>query len=351
MNTLKINSNSPHICSVLTGFLMLKEQNVLDFDINFCYSEGYRYPHSSIVEAEIDGVRIAFDLHDGYMKDLKDTNSFLDKVDYYFKRSSSSEKNMAFSEHNREKIFPLGLSYYVTCKGNPIGVPSFSIIKSLKKSYKKLLGDKDNHFFTVERFEEKPDYKESDLRIIFMTRLWQPVVSNDQKMAHLNQIRIDIIREMRKEYGDYFYGGLLKSDFAKKLCPELVIPYKMTLRPNYLTMMKQSDICIGSVGLHDSIGWKTGEYVAASRAIVNERFRYEVPGDFTVGKNYFDFDTVDECMMHVDYLYNNPDAVYQMKCSNEEYYKNYLRPDRQVYNALATALPHFQSSYTFKDKL
>lgn len=50
--------------------------------------------------------------------------------------------------------------------------------------------------------------------------------------------------------------------------------------------MRRSDICIGSTGLWDSIGWKTGEYVAAARAVVNERFVYEVPGGFREGVNY-----------------------------------------------------------------
>jgi len=57
-------------------------------------------------------------------------------------------------------------------------------------------------------------------------------------------------------------------------------------RRNYLEVMKQSDICISSMGLHQSIGWKTGEYIAASKAIINESFHYKVVGDFQIGKNY-----------------------------------------------------------------
>ena len=67
---------------------------------------------------------------------------------------------------------------------------------------------------------------------------------------------------------------------ARALCPELIVAEKYTDRARYLCLMRRSDICIGSTGLWDLIGWKTGEYVAAARAIVNERFVYEVPGDF-----------------------------------------------------------------------
>ncbi|MDD6464305.1 MAG: glycosyltransferase family 1 protein, partial [Clostridiaceae bacterium] len=106
---------------------------------------------------------------------------------------------------------------------------------------------------------------------------------------------------------------------------------------DYLETMKGSDICIGSTGLHGSIGWKTGEYVAASRAIINEKFNYEVTGDFEIGKNYFDFDSVDGCMAHVEKLFSDPDLVYQIKVNNRNYYQNYLRPDVQAANSLKAA--------------
>lgn len=98
--------------------------------------------------------------------------------------------------------------------------------------------------------------------------------------------------------------------------------------------MKKSDICIGSTGLHKSIGWKTGEYVAAARAIVAERFQYQVTGNFEENINYIPFDSVDECLSAVEKLYHDPEAVYQMKLSNEAYYAKYLRPEKQIFNAL-----------------
>jgi hypothetical protein len=89
--------------------------------------------------------------------------------------------------------------------------------------------------------------------------------------------------------------------------------------------MHGSDICIGSMGLHKSIGWKTGEYVAASKAIINEKLKYEMPGDFKDGINYISYNTVNECFNAVDYLISNPDIVYKMKCANHRYYKKYLK--------------------------
>ena len=97
--------------------------------------------------------------------------------------------------------------------------------------------------------------------------------------------------------------------------------------------MKKADICIGTMGVHRSIGWKIGEYIAAARAIVAERFEYIVPGNFDDGKHYIPYDTVDECCEAVSNLYENPALVYEMKKANEEYYLNYLKVERQLLNA------------------
>lgn len=50
-------------------------------------------------------------------------------------------------------------------------------------------------------------------------------------------------------------------------------------------MVKESDICITTTGLHRSIGWKFAEYIAASKAIVTEKLNYspgtELKANFT----------------------------------------------------------------------
>ena len=101
--------------------------------------------------------------------------------------------------------------------------------------------------------------------------------------------------------------------------------------------MRRSDICIGSTGLWDSIGWKTGEYVAAARAVVNERFVYEVPGGFREGVNYLGYASAEECVAQVDLLMRCPDAVQRMKEANAAYYREWLRPDALVGQVLRQA--------------
>ena len=170
-----------------------------------------------------------------------------------------------------------------------------------------------------------------------MTRLWSDKQTTSKNIDEVNSMRIDIVKALQKEYPNNSITGIYDSELARTLCPELILPDKITKRDSYLETMKVSDICIGSTGLHGSIGWKTGEYIAASRAIINEAFCYEVTGDFEIGKNYLAFQSVDECITHVDKLFNNSNMVYEMKQNNRNYYLNYLRPDIQVANSLKEA--------------
>lgn len=71
---------------------------------------------------------------------------------------------------------------------------------------------------------------------------------------------------------------------ARRLCPELIVPDKLTGKRAYLHRMQHTEICVASTGLHGSTGWKLAEYVAAGRAIVTEPLRYTLPGGFEEGK-------------------------------------------------------------------
>ena len=147
-------------------------------------------------------------------------------------------------------------------------------------------------------------------------------------------MRIDIIRALRERYGDSFIGGLNDNTLSRTWAPDLIMPAEYTERKRYLKLVHSCDICIGSMGLFESIGGKTGEYVAAAKAIVNERLHYSVTGDFAEGVHYLSFETVEECLDAVQKLVEDPQLRFAMKKANAEYYRNYLRPDMIVKNTL-----------------
>ena len=90
---------------------------------------------------------------------------------------------------------------------------------------------------------------------------------------------------------------------------------------------------------------ETAEYVAASKAIVNEAFCFQVPGNFRAGVNYLPFTDVEGCLAQVEALMEDPERTYRMAQANRAYYLAHLRPDRLMANALAQAFEDSNSVF------
>lgn len=337
METVKLTipSNIPHISQIITGFLILKEQGKDVQILDRSKDDANPFYDLPVVLAKYRGKQIVYDLWDGY-QDPEDIRKGLDACDFYFKRSFSEEKNAAHFPDAKEKMYPLGFNYHVTHRKNPISEPLWKAV------IKPLLGRAPERYFVPEVFEgeaqKKPD---GPIRILFLTRLWDshdptlPPELNEER-RQINEMRVEIIRTLRQQYGDSFVGGLNDCGLSRALAPELIVPAKFTERKKYLKLLHSCDICIGSMGLHESIGWKTAEYVAAAKAVVNERFHYSVPGDFALGRNYLAFDNAAECIEAVQRLVDSPEALYAMKQANEAYYRSFLKPEVLVTNSLNT---------------
>lgn len=335
MDKVRLYVESPvtHMGQIITGFLMLREQG-WDVEIidNLAGTPGF-YHENPMIRAQYRGKRIVYDLGDGY-NNPGAVQTALDDCDYYFKRSFSAEKNQAMLQNHSGKMFPLGLYYRVTYKGNPIREPWW------KALVKPLMGIAPLSYFTPKVFEGTV-LPESDrpVKILFMTQLWDDHIpdfsdADNLERTYINQMRIDIIRALREQYGDAFTGGLNDTALSRQWAPDLIVPAKYTERSRYLKLVHDSDICIGSMGLFQSIGGKTGEYVASAKAIVNERLHYSVPGDFAEGTHYLSFDSVEGCLAAVQKLVDDPQLRQSMKQANARYYREYLRPDVLVKNSL-----------------
>lgn len=336
-----------HVSRLLTGFHMLEASGKVR-SVTFHENTGNQRntPHPQVVEAVINGTIIAFDMCDAYGLGTPKGREYLTRVALYFKRSYDPALDKDLTKEEQDKVRPFGFDYYATFSGNPIDQPS-GLRSKLLSALRKYTGY--NRFMHIDAFEGSADRTDSP-SILFMTRLWDPSeisLSGDlapdvrayreymiEERHKINADRIRLIRTLKERYGKAFFGGIQDSPFAQTQCPDLILPKKLVCKRAYLTRMKNSDICIGSMGLHRSTGWKTGEYVAAARAIVAERFTYQVPGDFEENRNYIPYDTPEECLDAVERLFHDPEAIYQMKLANQQYYQNYLRPDIQIQNAL-----------------
>lgn len=325
---IKLLSNEAHLSQVLTGFCLL-EREVKDYKIT--YTKTYeraggvppeQYPGPFLL-VNYHGKKIVYDLLDGY--NMPEAIKYhLAHCDFYFKRSFSEQKNRELGLDAAKKMYPLGFNYHVSCNRHPLDKPEW------KEQVKRLCGIESNRwsstYFSYDKFEEIPQYKDEKFKVLFSTRLWGEHA--------LDEMRIEIIRALKANQDIQFIGGITESPLARSLAPDLVVSRDFTERRNYLALLHDSDICIASTGLHESIGWKTGEYVASAKAIVSEKLHYEVPGNFEKNSNYLEFHSADECVGAVQALVSDPQRMYEMKKANREYYLHYLRPDVLIKSTL-----------------
>lgn len=352
---LRLGEVPLHLYHLTAGFSLLAQQGVIDLTVERLNKNHHDLLPYNMMEVIInEKTRVLYDVNDGYDNLLKENqdyvefmNGLLEKCDFYFKRSFNRIYNLKLRE--KEKIYPLGLNYMVTVPGNiaHFPAPQDPLKEKIKKTIRMIpLSQYYNKLYCINSFEDVP-YKEMNPKILFMARLWdvngdyEGQISSEKKeeRAYINDFRAECIRLCRKEFGDTFYGGVAPSQFTYKNYADIVIEDGNVIKRNhYLEKVKESAICIATMGLHESIGWKFAEYVAASKAIVTEELHYEVPGNFCEGQNYLVFKTPDECINQIYTLLNDKKFRYQMMVNNFKYYHEYVRPDRLVLNSILTIL-------------
>lgn len=331
--------HSPHLNQIYDGFAKLRKSGVCD--IQYIPSkEGIgRKP---LLYAEINGVRVLYDCLDGLcwqdnLNQQENINYFAThdfNVDYYFKRSYS--KQLESFVNNRFEYLPLGLNYDIYPEYMPFCIERMKQALLRTKIGVKWKGDK--LFFMSQEFEQEPIVHPNG-RILFLVRLWNPESISDlclrEERLRINKMCIEAIRKCREKFGEQFFGGIQVDEYSINNCPkELLMPNTITNREHYLRLMHSSNICIATTGLYDSIGWKFGEYVAASRAIVSEPLNYMLPGTFIEGDNYLTFTNPDELIEKISILLQDTDRLKRMMEYNKEYYNQCLRPDKLVLNSL-----------------
>lgn len=344
-----------HLYQITAGFLMLKNQGVIDLKIkNVKKNEKSKLPYNMLEATVNEKVKVLYDLNDGY-DNLPETeynyadfmDNLLKEYDFCFKRSYSKEYNEKLKQGH--KIYPLGLNYMVTVPHNISHLPASCdpFKEKLKKVVRMLpFSQYYNRLYHVNSFENHP-IRENNPTILFMARLWDSngdnrngISSNKQEeRLYINEFRAKCIRLCKQEFGNKFFGGISPSPFANKYYSDIVIKdQKIVKRNYYLQKVKESSICIATMGLHESIGWKFAEYISASKAIVTERLHYEVPGNLKQGENYLVFQSPDECINQINRLLRNENLRYRIMVNNFHYYHQYVRPDRLVLNSLLTIL-------------
>lgn len=328
---------SLHLSQIYDGFEKLRKIGIVDIVIKPISGEGLK----PLLKVKINNkYNVIYDTLDGmnWINGSIEENLIHFKnnthADFYFKRSYN--KQVLENAPLNCKVFPLGLNIPFKPEGK-FPQKLNEKIKDFLKDYsfiskyfeKTSFFSKDFEFFPIPSKENK---------VLFIAGLWNPddVTSEHLKIERevMNKNRINCIKACQREFGDRFIGGVQKGDFSTNHSKDMIMPLSFTKRETFLKTIKEHNICIATSGLHNSIGWKFGEYVAASRAIITESLIYELPGDFSNNKNFLVFNNEGELLNNIYFLLNDKDALFNMMMNNFHYYNNYLRPDKLVLNTL-----------------
>jgi hypothetical protein len=348
-------STSPHLQQLYTGFCLLHRSGFLRLSqeprrtpINYRndapHLKDAGHAHLDVLVG--DALRLHFDTHDSRELALGELGS----CDVYFKRSYLPTVVNSLPASQRGKVLPLGLNYRVL----PDVADAFAMRRGLSMTglssvtlaaFKQAL-DTNNRFGFQPRLaqiESPPDLR-ADPNVLFLVAAYDPYddpARSQEKIddrIFINETRARCLRLLQDALGPRFTGGFSPSRFTQENYADLVAPPGSTSQQNYLRTLKSFPICVASTGLHGSTGWKLAEYVAFSKAILSERLVYDTPGAFAPRRNYIEFTSPEECLNGAVRLIEDTALRQQIMQNNAAYYRDYVRPDALVRNALTAAL-------------
>jgi len=346
---LILSGDSPHIRQVVTGFYELAAAGLVTLRVwGEPRSEAMEWLDPLSLRAVIAGRRVIYDASDGWYIP-PELEPYLASTVHYFKRALDPRRLDGMPA--TVQVSPLGLNYLVTSRRNlwHRGVRPFNprrLTRSFARRASVLtsrLGALDVREMHIADFEVPPA-ADAAPQVLFMCRAWppsEPVESDYLRTDReaVNEMRAACIRAARAELGHRFFGGFAADEFARREYGDCLLPDRgASDRHAFLARVHTSAVCVATTGLHGSIGWKTAEYVAASRAIVSEPLRYEVPGGFSAGRNFLEFDSLDAFIAAVECLLCDAALREDMKRANWEYYWRWVRPDAQVVRTIERVL-------------
>jgi len=322
---------SRHLSHIYDGFWKLKNKGIINLKTKRVGLENSKPVIKVIVNNKYTVIYDALDglnwTEGGLEENIDYIKSKID-CDYYFKRSFNPELTKYFKDS--VKYHPLGLYFFVDYEGDyPL---------TLKERLKVVVKEKvRKDYFPVHKYEYPP-IRNCENKILFLCGLWDPAEVSSTELKEqreqINQDRIQFVRACKAEFGSKFTGGIQTSDYSKKIANDVLVPNEITRKQSFLDAIKTHNICITSTGLHDSIGSKFGEYIAASRAIITEPLNYELPGDFKDNQNYLSFNNTEELIANIQGLLNNPEKMQNMMSNNFRYYNNYVNSEKMILNSL-----------------
>ncbi len=184
---------------------------------------------------------------------------------------------------------------------------------------------------------ERPPYLPLEPLILFQTRAWPAnEVGPGEDSEAINDQRVSLVQALRKHFPKHYVGGVIPTPFAKERYPDMV-----SARPHnrsaYLHWSRHSLIGIHTRGLHYSIPAKLGEYMAASKCIVSDPIRNELPVQPVREQHYLEFRDPEQCVEQCERILRDPDLAAYLREQAWAYYQSHVNPTVRAWAVLKEA--------------
>jgi hypothetical protein len=352
---LEVSSNCAHLTQIFTGFALLarRQEVVLHWRFSKPRPQSldtprhYQFGWQTRLHAVINhSVRVCYDLHDsGEIDSLA-----LESSDLYFKRSFDP-RVVAQLGTRGTRVEQLGLNFPVCSDTNDwfavrralsIGGTGRGLIHALLEGIPAL--DALAYAPRLATFGAEPAADQA-AKVLFCVTAWNPAdvhhlgLDRVEDRVAVNDSRRACVRALREAFGARFIGGFIPTPYARRAYPDDLLSGAFDgHKRDYLALVRSTPICVATDGLHGSIGWKFGEYVALSRAIVSTPLRHDVPAPFAPEKNYLEFSSPEQCVSQVERLLADTALRTALMHNNFAYYREFLQPDALVARSLRLAL-------------
>jgi len=340
------NTIAPWFAQVYAGLFDLSVTG----DIEVAVSP--RLPHKDLIDAtslalEVTDQRTAKTRR--VLVDLDDTRRFafphlLDQFDVIVKRSFSPRQIEKLPQHQQSKVIPYGINF--NC-GSP-NIPVFQLflhhhllrlrggIKSknsqsflLQHQLRFLLFLANNNLSLNESdFLKTPDTPTRH-GIFFVTR----VFGTSKGLTEFSRRRIELMQALRKNFGQRFEGGIVRTRLSQEFCPRELLRPKISRR-DFSETFGASEIVISTLGVGESNPWKLGEFMAAASCIVSEPLVFELPVPLEERKHICSFASIDQCLEICDELLSKRSLVRDIKHHTQAYFSNNVRASNLVMDML-----------------
>jgi hypothetical protein len=312
---------------VFEGLWRLKRQGRIRLRFETLESSNV-YPRVLTLTAVRGNVRrnIAVDLSD--QRDLVHLPD-LNWADAYFKRSYDLLALAWLGRQRSRAIRPFGLNSPAISFAAAGAIMRARIGAAwtgagLARDFRRLLALPD-----LTDFEAPPDAPTEPL-VLLQTAVWD---SEAPDTDEVNEQRVLVIRALRERLGGRFIGGLLPTALARANHPELITDLPVRMR-RYPRVVRRALIGVNVRGLHNSVGFKLGEYLAASRCIVGDPPSATLPTPLQPGRHYLAAVSTDELLQACELLLSEPARAAEMRAANWHYYLAQVEPGAQMLRVL-----------------